>query len=478
MFDLDDLFISWLHVKTKSLQAGIDRITPKYFAIALDENLCKLQRQLDSETYAPMPAMGFRLSKKGGEHRLVGLHTVCDRIVQRSILQTAYPLFESQYSPYSFAYRIGYSTHQAVRTAMAWICSGFPWVLKIDIAQFFDSLSRPLLLALLEQMHLPDQLINLIELQVKTPLMLDGQILPIRRGVLQGGILSGALANLYLSQFDRQCIDQPIGFVRYFGRLETASQAEVEYLKQQVQRSSDPEFSLRLAISFVYGKVHNSRILLQRLCRRHPHPDAEKAIASLTQTLEQVRLAKTIESLRGYEGHSAHLYFQGLASLFLHDRFVFEKRSIRPPQNPINSLLSLGYTLLHHLIHSNVQMIGLHPNFGHLHVSKRHHPSLVMDLIEEFRSQIVDSFVVYLINSKIFTPEDFTPPDARGGVYLYPDGLKRFLKHWEEKLQTEVKHPNTGHKVSYRRCLELQAWEYVFCITGERPDYRPMLWEK
>ncbi|BAU08379.1 hypothetical protein FIS3754_43230 [Fischerella sp. NIES-3754] len=97
--------------------------------------------------------------------------------------------------------------------------------------------------------------------------------------------------------------------------------------------------------------------------------------------------------------------------------------------------------------------------------------------MEEFRAQLVDSLVAYLINSNIFTEDDFTPPDEKGGVYLQPHALKKFLKHWEEKLQSELTHPNTGYKVSFRRCLELQVREYVACLMGEVKIYRPMIWK-
>ena len=121
---------------------------------------------------------------------------------------------------------------------------------------------------------------------------------------------------------------------------------------------------------------------------------------------------------------------------------------------------------------------GLHTHFGTLHVPQPNRPSLVCGLVEEFRAMVVDSLVAYLINSNIYKPDDFTPPDGRGGVYLHPDGLTRFLKHWEEKLQSETVHPHTGYKVSLRRCFELQVWEYAACISGERESYRPMIWKK
>ncbi|NEO98723.1 MAG: CRISPR-associated endonuclease Cas1 [Symploca sp. SIO2E9] len=261
---------------------------------------------------------------------------------------------------------------------------------------------------------------------------------------------------------------------RYFGRLQTEGMAEVEYLAKQVQHSLNWEFSFRQAKSIVGAKLHNCRILLRRLNRRRKLDEVIKAIEDLAHWIEKVPTAESIEVLLGYEGQGAHVYFQGLGAL-IQEPFVFEKRTRRPPTDPINSMLSLGYTLVHQNLYSLVQAVGLHPHFGNLHVPRKNHPALISDLLEEFRAPIVDSLVVYLANSQIFKPEDFTPPDARGGVYLHPDALKKFLKHWQERLQTQVTHPHTGYKVSYHRCLELQVWEYIACLMEQQEVYRPML---
>lgn len=264
---------------------------------------------------------------------------------------------------------------------------------------------------------------------------------------------------------------------RYFGQLQTTGQAQVKYLILQVQRSLDATFVLNQAKAIVLAKLHNSRVLLQRLNRRRKTVVATQAIAELAQLIEKAALAESVEVLLGYEGHGASLYFQALATL-LKGPFEFEKRTRRPPTDPINSLLSLGYTLLAQNLHSMVEVTGLHTHFGNLHTPRENHPALVSDLMEEFRALVVDSLVAYLINSKIFTPEDFTPPDERGGVYLHPDGLKRFLKHWEDRLLTEIAHPHTGYKVNHRRCFELQVWEYIACLVGDREAYRPMKWKE
>ena len=263
---------------------------------------------------------------------------------------------------------------------------------------------------------------------------------------------------------------------RYFGRLQTDGQAKVEYLTRQVLYSQNPEFVRQQAEAIVLAKLHNSRILLMRLNRRHSSERAAQAVRELDILQDKLCFAEEMDALRGYEGKGATIYFQALGSLFS-GRFEFEKRTKRPPTDPINSMLSLGYTLLHQNVGSFIQAVGLHGHFGNLHVPRDNHPALVSDLMEEWRAQLVDSLVVYLVNSQIFTLDDFTNPDERGGVYFQPHALKKFLKHWEEKLQTEITHPHSGQRVVYRRCIELQVREYIARLMDEVSVYRPMIWK-
>jgi CRISPR/Cas system-associated endonuclease Cas1 len=96
--------------------------------------------------------------------------------------------------------------------------------------------------------------------------------------------------------------------------------------------------------------------------------------------------------------------------------------------------------------------------------------------MEEFCPLLVDSLVINLVIFQVFTLEDFTSPDERGGVYLYPEALKKFLTYWEKKLHSEVTHLYAG-KVNYQQCLEWQVQEYISYLLGEKESYRPMLWK-
>lgn len=649
---MEPLRVAWARVQRGSAAAGVDGITLDWFASDAIAQLRRIQQQLQNESYQALPAKGFYLSKKSGGRRLVGIPTVRDRIVQRFLLQAIYPALDRALSPVAYAYRPGYSTYQAVRQVLARYAHPPVWVLKTDVQQFFDRINWALLQHDLEQLPIQPGLQQAMMQQVTAGLVLNHRRQPVNQGVLQGGVLSGALANLYLSEFDRCCLaaglqlvrygddclvvsdsrtaaeralhqmqqwlshhyltlnpdktqffapDEPFTFLgyrfaagsatpppqpsrkitasqptlppsrppracslkktpraipspeqywrepmttlyvtdqgayvkianhqfqvwhqrelrcrvpvnrvshivlfgcsnlshgavsrcllkkipvlylstkgHYFGRLQTAGLAQVSYLVQQVVRSQDPDFVRRNAIAIVQAKLLNSRVVLRRLRRRRKNEVANQMIEELGVLIERVPAAETVESLLGYEGQGAKVYFRGFAAL-MKEPFVFTERNRRPPKDPVNSLLSLGYTLLSQNIHSMVEISGLHSHFGNLHTPRNNHPALVSDLMEEFRAPVVDSVVAYVVNSKLLTLEDFTPPDAKGGVYLHPDALKRFLRMWEERLLSTIQHPYTKYKVSHRRCFELQVWEYIRCLTGEQEIYRPMIWTK
>lgn len=211
----EQLIAAWHLVQRGSRAAGVDGMTIDLFAGVATEQIQQLQRQLQHEFYFASPAKGFWLAKPSGGQRLIGLSTVRDRLVQRYLLQQIYPALERTFSEAAFAYRPGLSIDTAVERVMARYQQQPNWVIKADIQQFFDNLTWALLLNQLERLRLDPSVVRWIEQQLKAGMVLEGQVYRPNRGVLQGGILSGALANLYLSQFDRQCLEASIELVRY-----------------------------------------------------------------------------------------------------------------------------------------------------------------------------------------------------------------------------------------------------------------------
>lgn len=260
----------------------------------------------------------------------------------------------------------------------------------------------------------------------------------------------------------------------YKGHLWSAEFCDLPVEAAQYGRRHNSAFQLEIARRIVTGKVLNSKQLLLRLNRKRQVEGMSAKIKRLDQFVASIGQATDLDVIRGYEGAAAKLYFGALGQMIVNPAFSLTGRSRRPPTDPVNSLLSFGYTLLFNNVMSLILAEGLNPYLGNLHRSDRKEPHLAFDLMEEFRSPIVDSLVIWLVNKNVLRPTDFTYPNAEGGVYLETDARRIFLKHFENRISEETAHPAVQGKVSFRRAIQLQVQQYKRCLTESIP-YEPFL---
>jgi len=148
---------------------------------------------------------------------------------------------------------------------------------------------------------------------------------------------------------------------------------------------------------------------------------------------------------------------------------LLEGRNRRPPRDPVNALLSLGYSILTKDLTIACYAVGFDPMMGFYHQPRFGRPALALDLMEPFRPLIVDSAVISAINTRMVTATDF----VRSGdaVALTPAGRKSFYHAYELRMDTFVTHPTFEYRVSYRRLLEVQARLLARVLEGEIGDY-------
>ncbi len=152
----------------------------------------------------------------------------------------------------------------------------------------------------------------------------------------------------------------------------------------------------------------------------------------------------------------------------------FTKRLRRPPPDPINVLLSFGYTLLAHAAEGAVATTGLDPYAGFLHTVDYNRPSLALDLMEEFRP-LVDGVVLWCVNGGQITPADFTPGTDPDRPVVMSDGARRcFIEAYERRLAETFTHPKLNQKLSIRQCLMAQARQVAEAVQADRPEFIPM----
>jgi CRISPR-associated protein Cas1 len=261
----------------------------------------------------------------------------------------------------------------------------------------------------------------------------------------------------------------------YKGHLWSAESGDLVLETAQFDRQREPEFQAAMARAFVKGKVTNSKQLLLRLRREEGIPEVVAALARLDdvlQSLQSLGKSLALEQIRGYEGLAAAQYFAALDKLIRNPGFSLPRRAFHPPPDPMNSLLSFGYTLLFNNVFSVLLSQGLNPYLGHLHGAERPKAYLAFDLMEEFRSPIVDTLVMKLVNQKVIRPTDFTWPTETGGVYLEGTARRVFLKRFEDRMNETASHPDVQESVTYRRIIELQVQRYIRALLGNQP-YEP-----
>jgi len=258
----------------------------------------------------------------------------------------------------------------------------------------------------------------------------------------------------------------------YKGHLWSAESADLVLETAQFERHKQPDFKLAIAQEIVQGKVWNSKQLLQRLNRKRQLPEVTAAIDGLhqdIQAMDNLDASASLDQLRGQEGAAAARYFAALSKLIINPAFPMTERAFHPPTDPFNSLLSFGYTLLYNNVFSLLLAEGLNPYLGNLHGAERPKAYLAFDLMEEFRSLIVDSLVIKLVNKKILSPTDFTYPNPSGGVYLTDPARRIFLKHFEARICEKTSYPDLKEQVSYRRVIQLQIQHYGKAVLGNQP---------
>ena len=272
------------------------------------------------------------------------------------------------------------------------------------------------------------------------------------------------------------CLEKQIEVVflsqggRFRGRLNGDSSRAVEVRRRQYERVMDGQFCLRLAKSFISGKIQNQTAIVRQQIKNR---DLPADFGNLQNLLRKSNQTTSVESLLGIEGSASATYFRMFRN-WVQPPFIFNKRTANPPKDEVNALLSLSYTLLYNRIATNLNMVGLDPYLGFFHKASNGHAALASDLVEEFRPVIADALCLRLINRKQIKITDFTK--ANGKIHLTDPGKKIYFTEFENKMASK-RQTDAGDNwnLSYTKIIERQIHHLVRVINGIESDYKPFL---
>lgn len=241
-------------------------------------------------------------------------------------------------------------------------------------------------------------------------------------------------------------------------------------LVRQVEHYGQAKQRLTLARQLVEGASFN---ILKNL-RYYGSPSRGRDLSGVITAIEaqrgQIKTAKDIPTLMGIEGQIRQLYYDAWPLILTPSWAEFTRRVKRPPDNPINALISFGNSLCYTLALGEIYRTPLSPLISFLHEPGERRYSLALDIAEIFKPILCDRLIFKLVNNGELRPQHFD--ERLNFCYLKENGRKLFLQVWDERLKQTIEHRNLGRKVSYRRLVRLECYRLKKHLLGMEP-YEP-----
>ncbi len=196
---------------SKSSAAGIDGVTAQQYAEHLEDNLRDLHERLCSGCYQAPPVARVWIEKEDGGQRPIGKPAFEDKIVQRAVAMLLEAIYEQDFHDCSYGFRRGRSPHDALH-ALRERCmqEGIGWIVDADISGYFDSIDRTQLRAVLHQRVKDGSILRLIGKWLRAGVMEEGVLTHSDTGVVQGGVISPILANVFLHHVLDEWFEQEV----------------------------------------------------------------------------------------------------------------------------------------------------------------------------------------------------------------------------------------------------------------------------
>lgn len=261
----------------------------------------------------------------------------------------------------------------------------------------------------------------------------------------------------------------PAHFFNYYG-FYSGSFYPREYLNagyvlvKQVRHYTNRRLRLQIARELIQSALHNILRNLRYYGTRGL--DLQRETEGVQEEALRLDAVKNIGELMGCEGRARNSYYQGFAKI-LRDRVEFTKRVRRPPDNPVNALISFTNGLVYAATLTQIYRTQLSPTISFLHEPGARRFSLALDLSEVFKPILADRLIFKLINNRQITERDFS--QDLNCCYLKESGRKTILKEWDARLQTTIEHRRLRRKVSYERLIRLECYKLVKHITNVEP---------
>jgi CRISPR-associated protein Cas1 len=241
---------------------------------------------------------------------------------------------------------------------------------------------------------------------------------------------------------------------------------------KQAENYIDNEKRVYIAREIIYSASYNILKNLKHYSMKHP--ELEEHIARIEVLRDKLIMAFDVPTIMGIEGNIRNIYYDAF-TIITDNRFEFTERVKRPPNNPMNALISFGNSLMYTAVLGEIYNTQLNPTISYLHQPGERRFSLSLDIAELFKPIVVDRIIFKLINDGMVKEEDFLK--ELNYCYLNDTGRKTFLKEFDARMNSTINHKNLNKDVSYKTLIRLELYRLIKHLTGmEKYEGFKMWW--
>ncbi len=257
------------------------------------------------------------------------------------------------------------------------------------------------------------------------------------------------------------------GYGKICGALsdETLSQHSLE---AQMMCFNNLDKALTLAKYIVEKKIRSEYQILRQYAKRIKSKELLDSMKNISGYFHEVNKATSLDTLRGLEGIAARNYFNAFSSLLNQEKWEWKGRKKHPAPDPVNAVLSYGYYFLEKEVRIALAGIGLDARFGFIHSNNGRKDSLVYDVMDLFRQEISDRFVLTVLRKNLLKPEYFSVND--GNCMLNETGRRVWIQLYEEYMNKKATRLRVNSPREWIR-KEIYKFYKIYQLITKEYDY-------